>query len=123
VPIAEIAEAQAIPPRFLEQILPQLKQAGYVESRRGVQGGYTMTVPPEVLTVGDVIRFIDGPLDPVQCIAGKRGACPLQGSCAFIGLWDRARQAVEEVYDSASFRDLADQYEAACRQYVSNYTI
>jgi len=124
VSIAEIAEAQAIPPRFLEQILAQLKQAGYVESRRGVQGGYLLSVSPDQLTVGEVIRFFEGPFTPVRCIAGKDGSdCPLKGNCAFMGLWDRARVAVEGVYDTTTFKDLIDEEVAAAEGRIPNYCI
>ena len=105
--IAEIAEAQAIPPRFLELILGQLKQTGWVQSYRGVHGGYALTVSPQEITVGKVIRLIEGPLKPVRCIAGQQGGdCRLRGKCAFMGLWDRAEKAVSQVYDSTSLGDL-----------------
>ncbi len=63
--IREIAQAQAIPPKFLELILVQLRKAGFVESRRGAHGGYFLAVGPAALTVGEIIRFIDGPIAPV----------------------------------------------------------
>jgi Rrf2 family protein len=87
VRIGQIAGAQAIPVRFLEVILNELKHAGYVESRRGVQGGYMLAVPAGALTVGEVIRFVDGPQTPVRCLEEGAGAdCPLYGGCAFAGL-------------------------------------
>src|ERR1035437_5528827 len=63
----EIAAKQAIPPRFLEHILTELKTSALVEARRGVHGGFQLALPPEELTVGKVIRIVDGPLDPVRC--------------------------------------------------------
>ncbi|MCP4640905.1 MAG: Rrf2 family transcriptional regulator [bacterium] len=122
--IREIAEVQAIPTRFLELILGQLKQTGYVESRRGVDGGYLLAVAPEELNVGDIIRFVEGPLDPVKCIAGSGGAhCPLMGNCAFTGLWERAKQAVADVYDNTTFRDLMEEEQAKAESYVATYSI
>jgi Rrf2 family protein len=110
VPVGEIAEAQAIPSRFLELILGELKHAGYVESRRGAQGGYVLAVSPWDLSVGDVIRFVDGPLAPVKCLGGQREKdCPLYGNCAFMDVWERAMKAVGEVYDSTSLQELIDQ--------------
>ena len=110
VSVAEIAKAQAIPPRFLELILGELRHAGYVESRRGVQGGYMLAVSARQVSVGDVIRFVDGPLAPVKCL-GEQGdkTCLLLGRCAFMGLWERAMQAASEVYDLTSLQDLVDQ--------------
>ena len=122
--VGEIAEAQAIPPRFLELILNQLRQGGFVESRRGVQGGYLLTLPPENLNVGDIIRFIDGPLAPVRCVASDKGVdCPLHGNCAFMGMWIRARDAVAKVYDQTSFQDLIDEELASAERYVPSYCI
>ena len=122
--IREIAEIQAIPSRFLELILGQLKQSGYVESRRGVDGGYLLTVSPAELCVGDIIRFVDGPLDPVKCIAGGRATdCPLLGNCAFTELWERAKQAVANVYDNTTFSDLIEEEQAKTDTYVATYSI
>jgi len=106
--IGEIASRQAIPPRFLEIILNELKQAGFVESRRGVQGGYLLVGGPGDISVGQIIKFVDGPLDPVKCIAEKGTPCPLKVGCSLIELWKRAKDAVENVYDSCSFQDLMD---------------
>jgi len=124
VPVSEVARRQAIPPRFLELILKELRQAGWVKSFRGIRGGYVLAVAPGSLGVGEVIRFIEGPLAPVKCIAGPEGrACPLRGGCAFIGLWERAERAVSEVYDSTTFQDLLDEHEAAAETYVPRYCI
>ena len=81
-----------------------------------------LAVSPASLSVGDVIRFIDGPLAPVNCTAGEGGAeCRLRGNCAFLELWERAQKAVEEVYDSTSLQDLLEQEQAA--KAVVNYAI
>ena len=113
--IGEIASAQRIPPRFLELILGEIRRAGYVESRRGVAGGYMLAGEPSDLTVGDIIRLIEGPLAPVHCIVSEDSEyCPLKGQCAFMGMWVRASHAVEEVYDQTSFQDLIEE-EAALR--------
>ncbi len=120
---AEIAEAQAIPPRFLELILGELRRAGIVESQRGVQGGYRLSSPPSLLTVGEVIRLIDGPLAPVKCVAGDSRGCPLFGKCAFMSLWERARDAVSEVYDNTTFESLVNEEQVRSGDYVTNYCI
>ncbi len=102
----EIARAQAIPPRFLENILAQLKQGGFVDSKRGKDGGYMLADPEREITVGEIIRFIQGPLVPVHCMIEGPGVCELHGSCPFHSMWDRARKAVIDVYDTTSIRDL-----------------
>jgi Rrf2 family transcriptional regulator, cysteine metabolism repressor len=106
---AEIAEAQAIPQRFLELILQGLKDTWQVESRRGNNGGYLLAVSPEAITVGDIIRVVDGSLAPVQCVSNMaHGHCPLKGKCAFRNVWQKAQAAIEEVYDSFTLQDLID---------------
>ena len=122
--MSQIAEVQAIPPRFLELILGQLRQGGFVESRRGVHGGYLLAIEPAKLSVGQIIRFIDGPVAPVRCVAGtKESDCPLVGNCAFMGMWSRARDAVSEVYDQTSFQDLIEEEAATAAKYVASYCI
>lgn len=110
VKIADIAEAQAIPLRFLEVILPQLKQGGFVASQRGSDGGYFMVKDPRQVTVGHIIRFMQGPLGPIGCVADPhRENCPLYGDCVFFPMWDRAKQAIENVYDGTTLADLVEQ--------------
>lgn len=124
VRIADIAEAQAIPVRFLEAILGQLKHAGYVQSQRGARGGYLLVRLPEELTVGEVIRFIEGPLGPVTCTVGKEHIdCPMNGDCVFLPMWQRANEAVADVYDTTSFLDLVRQEERKGKAYVPCYAI
>ena len=110
VPISKIARGYGISTRFLEIILNQLKRGGFVGSRRGVQGGFFLAVKPKDLTIGQIVRFFDGPLDPVKCVVGRSGRdCPQKKRCVLQGMWSRARVAVERVYDSTNFADLLKQ--------------
>ena len=107
IKIEDLARAQAIPRRFLANILNQLRSAGVVDSTRGKKGGYVMARTPEQVTVGEVIRCIEGSLSPLDCTAaGGRQACPLAANCIFVSLWDKAQKATAEVYDSTSYRTL-----------------
>ena len=111
VKIGTVAEVQSIPPRFLEGILNQLKAGGFVESLRGKAGGYRLLRSPKDNTVGDVIRYLQGPLAPVDCDPGaSREPCGLYGDCVFRPLWERAQRALEEVYDTTTLQDLVDRY-------------
>jgi Rrf2 family transcriptional regulator, cysteine metabolism repressor len=124
VSVTEIAEIQAIPPRFLEQILAELRQGGFVISRRGAQGGYILAVPPSDLRVGDIVRFIEGPISPVKCIIPEEEAgCTLRADCLFQDFWQRAKEAVEKVYDSTTFQDLVREAEERSRSQCANYNI
>ena len=124
VAISQIAANQAIPQRFLENILNEMKPTGLIESRRGIQGGYLLAKDPSAITVGEVIRLIDGPLDPVKCIGEKGARCCLQReSCALLQLWNRAKAAVEEVYDGASFQYLVDEEKKLSESLTIDYSI
>ncbi len=109
---AEIAEAQDIPPRFLENILAQLKQGGFVDSKRGKEGGYMLPDPQCDVPVGEVIRFIQGELAPVHCMIEGPPECKLYGKCPFKPMWERALEAVLDVYDHTTFRDLIREHQA-----------
>lgn len=110
VKISEIAEAQAIPLRFLEVILNQLRQAGFVQSKRGSAGGYMLARHPDHIAVGEIVQFVEGPLVPVACLTDKNTEkCSLQGNCVFIGMWERAAKAVSEVYGQTSLQDLVEE--------------
>ncbi|MDY7009726.1 MAG: Rrf2 family transcriptional regulator [Planctomycetota bacterium] len=122
--IREIARIQAIPPKFLELILAELRKGGFVESRRGVHGGYSLAASPKTVSAGEIIRFIDGPFEPVRCVGDRReGDCPLYAKCAFMDMWTRARDAVADVYDSTTFQDLIDAHLSAAGEYVACYCI
>ncbi|MEI7836083.1 MAG: Rrf2 family transcriptional regulator [Planctomycetota bacterium] len=105
--IGEIAAAQAIPPRFLELILNDLRQGKLVNSQRGVQGGYTLARPPSAITVGDVVRLVEGPIEPVKCISGGDD-CPFRNKCPFMDMWLQAGQAMQSVFDATTLQDLLD---------------
>jgi Rrf2 family transcriptional regulator, cysteine metabolism repressor len=110
IKIADVAQAQAIPVRFLEAILNQLRQGGFVQSRRGAEGGYYLTRPPHKITVGEIIQFIEGPLVPVACMTSDdKTKCRLHGNCVFIRMWDRVGKAESAIYDQTSFQDLLDE--------------
>jgi Rrf2 family protein len=124
VAISQIAANQAIPQRFLENILNELRPTGLIESRRGIQGGYLLARDPATISVGEIIRLIEGPLDPVKCMADtNRISCPLKDKCSLIQLWGRAKAAVEQVYDNANFRDLVEEERKLRRSNVIDYCI
>jgi Rrf2 family protein len=124
VRIADVAEAQAIPVRFLEVILNQLKQGGFVVSQRGSRGGYVLARPPEELSVGEIIRFVEGPVGPVVCAMGQgKTDCPLYGGCVFLPMWERVREAVSGVYNETTFQSLVELDARRAEEYVASYAI
>jgi Rrf2 family protein len=109
VKISDIAAAQSIPLRFLEVILNQLKASGIVDSKRGFYGGYFLVKPPDQVSVGDVLRFLNRALPVPDCIACvSKTSCPFDGRCAFSSMWIRVKQAAFNIYDQTSFKDLID---------------
>src|SRR5574341_821322 len=105
VPIQDIAARQAIPQRYLEQVLLALKRAGILASRRGSAGGYHLTRPPEQISVGDVLRAVEGsgaPFETERRPGARNGAAANDLS----ELWDEIARAVSEVVDRVSFGDL-----------------
>ena len=107
--LADIAAAQAIPQRFLEVIMAQLKGSGLVAAKRGCHGGYSLLKPPGKITVGTIFRFIDDHQNQNRCDACiAREGCPLDDNCAFKPMWDRVCQAIYAVYDQTTIQDLLD---------------
>jgi Rrf2 family protein len=107
--ISEISASQAIPKKFLEQILLELKRAGIVMSRRGRLGGYVLLRPADKLTFGEVLRLIDGPIAPLPClskIAYRRCAdCRDEATCEIRHVFAGVVQAQREVLDHTTFAD------------------
>jgi len=124
VKAAQVAEAQYIPVRFLENILNQLRQAGIIESARGKEGGYRLSRAPEDISVGEVVRLVQGAVSEIEC-AGATGeaVCALQTGCVLLPMWQRAHQAMMDVYDGTSFQDLVDQEIEAYECEAINYAI
>ena len=105
--VAEIARRQRIPERFLEQIFGDLRRAGMLESHRGAHGGFCFSVPPEEITVLDVVEMLDGEIRPARCSAG--GTCYIADSplCTTSKIWDEARVALEGVFGRYTIAEIA----------------
>jgi len=124
VTTAQVAEAQCIPARFLENILGQLRQAGIVESVRGKEGGYRLSRDPRDLAVGDVLRVVQGLVSEIGCAEPAGGdRCPLRPGCVLLPMWEKAHRAMMDVYDQTSLQDLVDQEREADASHVLDYAI
>lgn len=108
VTIHELAKRSDIPIKFLEQILLDLKRGGFVESRRGKVGGYLLARRPQEIKLGDVIRFIDGPIEPIACIEKKYSGCDDTYKCVFREIWQKVGKATSDIVDNITFEDLAN---------------
>jgi Rrf2 family transcriptional regulator, cysteine metabolism repressor len=116
IKIADIAQRQKIPQKFLELILAGLKQGGFVESRRGAEGGYLLARSPEVITVGQVMRYIEG---------GKssKPARKPNATDPFTETWRRVDQAISDVIDQTTFAELVRNWRDQQATYVPNWEI
>ena len=111
VPLTALAEAQRIPPTFLEQILIDLRQAGYLMSTRGKYGGYSLAKPADQVLIGDLVRHIDGPLAPIGCAsvtAYHRCSCPDEEHCGLRLLMLDVRNAISNILDRFTLKHLAE---------------
>jgi Rrf2 family protein len=116
VKIADIARRQKIPQKFLELILASLKQGGFVESRRGAEGGYLLSRTAESIKVGEVLRFVEGPRN-------EKSRVRRQSESPFSEVWRRVNQAVSEVLDQTSFADLERSWREKRAKFVPNWEI
>ena len=123
--IHDIADAQNIPPRFLEVILNQLRHAGFVESQRGSDGGYMLARKAEDMTAGEVIECIQGPISVAN--DGPTGTPGngehFYGDCAFEQLWQNVNRAICQVCDNTTFTELIEYEKAKKTASVPNYSI
>ena len=116
VKIAEIARRQKIPQKFLELILAGLKQGGFVESRRGAEGGYLLARPAASLSVGEVLRFVEGPNQ-------GRGRSRRKAETPFTDVWQQVDRAVSGILDQTTFGDLLRRWSDKQNKYVLNWEI
>lgn len=100
--IAELAKKENIPIKFLEQILVELKEAGYLDSKRGKKGGYFLKKPMDTIKIGDVVRGMEGPLAPIPCVSQnfyERCSCPDEVHCGLRILMLDVRNAIANILD------------------------
>ncbi len=112
-PLAEVATRTNIPHKYLERIFRVLREAGLLDARRGHSGGYVLARPAPEITIGEVIRILDGPLAPMRCAGDEEYApcpeylCPNEATCVLRDVWLDVRDAISSVLDETTFADLA----------------
>jgi Rrf2 family transcriptional regulator, cysteine metabolism repressor len=106
--ISEIARHEDLPLSYLEQLVGELRRAGLVEGTRGVHGGYRLSRPPKMITVGEIYRVLEGEVAPVDCTANDYlpGACGRDVVCMSRSVWDRVQAAILGVLGSTTLDDL-----------------
>ena len=110
--IGEISKSQDIPLKFLEHILLILKNAGYVKSHRGTKGGYAIAKDPEQITLGEIIRLMDGPTSPIACVSTSNNKyCDFESRCVLKPIWKDVRDSINGIIDNITFKELAQRDE------------
>jgi len=104
--IQEIVREEDIPEKFLEQILIILKNAGFIQSKRGIGGGYFLSKSPDEISLGDVIRLIDGPLSPLGCVDTNHANCPKEITCGIRSVMLDVANATAEILDRVTLADV-----------------
>jgi Rrf2 family protein len=115
VQIREISEREKISPKFLEQILLTLKNAGMLHSKMGVGGGYYLARPPSEITLGQIFRVLDGPVAPIKCVsqmAYEPCGCPDEATCGLRLVMGDVRNAIANILDNTSLADVSARQEA-----------
>ncbi|MFZ5800432.1 MAG: RrF2 family transcriptional regulator [Candidatus Omnitrophota bacterium] len=108
VTIHDLAKRADIPIKFLEQVLLELKRGGFVSSKRGINGGYFLARKPAEIKLGEVVRFIDGPIEPIPCAnrqATYKGCADIY-KCSFREIWTAVTEAICGIIDNITFADL-----------------
>ena len=110
IPLKEIAARQDISEKYLEQLITQLNRAGLLKSTRGSQGGYMLSMDPSKITVGKILRVMEGNLSLVDCIAYGKNTCPRAEICVTVEVWQKIQKAVSDVIDNITLEDLVNRY-------------
>jgi len=116
VQIKEISAREQIPAKFLEQILLALKNAGLVQSKMGVGGGYYLARAPKEITLGQIVRMLDGPLAPIRCVsqmAYEPCGCPDEETCGLRMVMGDVRNAIANILDNTTLAAVMKRVEAA----------
>ena len=108
LPLNQIAEDQGLSEAYLEQLVGELRKSGLVKSVRGSQGGYLLGKSPEKITVGDVIRVLEGPIAPTDCVIDNDSLdlCEQNGQCVTQLIWKQVRDSITDVLDGITLADM-----------------
>ena len=109
--LKQIAERQSISENYLEQLISRLKKSGLLKSTRGAQGGYTLLKNPEEITVGDILRALEGSLAPVDCVlVNESKTCNDSEGCVTKFIWKKVSDSINDVVDNITLKDLENDY-------------
>ncbi|MCR5809679.1 MAG: Rrf2 family transcriptional regulator [Clostridiales bacterium] len=108
--VNQLAEKQGISVAYLEQLIASLKKAGLVDSARGASGGYTLSRAPELISVGEVLRALEGSTAILECVGVDGTECANVCSCSARPLWLKLQKRIDDVLNTTTIKDMADDY-------------
>ncbi|NMA84288.1 MAG: Rrf2 family transcriptional regulator [Epulopiscium sp.] len=124
IALNSIAERQGLSEHYLEQLIAVLRKAGLVQSMRGAQGGYILAKPLDEITIGDILRTLEGSLAPVDCVIEDQEIdCDKSEFCVTKTVWMKVRDSINEVVDNITLEDLVEDYNKIHDQAVDMYYI
>ena len=104
--LSEVAREQSLPLPYLEQVAADLRRAGLLDSVRGAHGGYSLACPPEQISVGDIMRAIEGPLVPLDCMRADGDGCEREPRCITRHIWEIVSDRLSETLDNLTLADV-----------------
>ncbi len=124
IQIEEIAKRREIPKKYLEQLMLMLKKGGFIQSKKGPGGGYYLSCEPDEIMLGDIIRFMEGPLYPVYCVdPAEKRKCDFESTCVFTSVWKKIEEAIAGIVDKIDFADLSKKEDGLRKKIVVDYQI
>lgn len=112
IPLRNIAESQNISEHYLEQLVAVLRKSGLAKSVRGAQGGYMLNDLPKNITVGNIIRSLEGDIAPSDCVIENEGGnCSRESYCVTKTIWVKMRDSINDVIDSITLQDMIDEHD------------
>lgn len=108
--VNQLAEKQGVSVAYLEQLIASLKKAGLLDAARGAAGGYTLSRPPEDISVGEVLRALEGSTALVDCVGTEGTECTNVCSCSARPLWLKLQKRIDDVLNTTTIKDMADDY-------------
>jgi len=114
IPLKTIADKENLSESYLEQLFGTLRRNDLLESVRGAQGGYMLSREPSQITVGEILRTLEGDLAPADCIGADEVECSQEETCATKNVWLRIKNSIDEVVDSITLQDMLDNNIKAC---------
>lgn len=109
IPLRDVSERQDISEKYAEMIVGLLSKTGFLFSSRGKGGGYKLAQSPEAITVGAVLKAVEGSLAPVSCLEIPNNVCPRADRCVTLPMWRELERRIDEYLESVTIADLVGQ--------------